>query len=180
MFAYCGNNPVNRFDPTGYDWLNDFIDWVEKKKEEASENKGTISNGINISCSCGGGFFVSFGIVRDFRGNVGIIVSSGVGGGFPSTSVMSNITVTEAPDIYKLNGAGTQIGGSVNVCGVSAGVEHVMAIDSEKEKAYQGVSFSVGPKASIPAEMHGEYGKSKVYGINLFDWLIGTLEAIAE
>ena len=54
MFAYCGNNPVNRFDPTGYDWLNDFIDWVEKKKEEASENKGTISNGINISCSCGG------------------------------------------------------------------------------------------------------------------------------
>ena len=37
MFAYCGNNPVNRFDPTGYDWLNDFIDWVEKKKEEKDD-----------------------------------------------------------------------------------------------------------------------------------------------
>ncbi len=28
MFAYCGNNPVMRVDPTGEAWYNDLYDWI--------------------------------------------------------------------------------------------------------------------------------------------------------
>jgi len=43
LFAYCGNNPVNRFDPSGNDWLdnlvNKFIAWTTGTKYEPASQQ---------------------------------------------------------------------------------------------------------------------------------------------
>ena len=35
-FAYCGNNPIVRSDPSGCNWWDDFVDWVEGAAEDVA------------------------------------------------------------------------------------------------------------------------------------------------
>ena len=37
MFAYCGNNPVSRTDPSGHSWIEDIFTYIEMIKEKMSE-----------------------------------------------------------------------------------------------------------------------------------------------
>ena len=47
MFAYCGNNPINRYDPNGYQW---FIEWSRDLAKYAQAAAGkTIPPTISLS-----------------------------------------------------------------------------------------------------------------------------------
>lgn len=51
MFAYCGNNPVSRLDPTGKSWFTDLVDKViegMKKNSGKEDNRGDGANLENM------------------------------------------------------------------------------------------------------------------------------------
>ena len=37
MFAYCGNNPVNRYDPRGCNWWDDLVGWIDDGIEKVED-----------------------------------------------------------------------------------------------------------------------------------------------
>ena len=57
--------------------------------------------------------------------------STGVGAGFPSVGVALAITFTDAGNIYLQRGLAAQVGGSVNVMGLSIGYDHSFFTNSE-------------------------------------------------
>lgn len=88
----------------------------------------TYSRGLNISGSPSAfSFNFQIGISVDTRGNVALqrSFSGGLTGGSPGASITSYKTITNVPNIKKLEGPGYQLGGSVGVpvCGVPIVVE---------------------------------------------------------
>ena len=181
MFAYCGNNPVNCSDPTGTSWINDLLDYlrekIEEEKEKSKDETGTKTVGINFASAYGPASFASLGLASDKRGNIGIVISGGGGAGFPSTGVTIFATQTNAPTVEKLNGLGTQVGGSVTVLGGSVGAEYVLFADSDTGQGYQGITVSMGfSPLPFNVELHGEVGTSKVFAINVYDVMISIID----
>lgn len=111
----------------------------------------------------------SLSVTTDTKGNVGIAVSGGVGGGSPSASVGVIQTATTAPDIYQQRGSSTQVGGSADIMGISIGIETSIFQNSDTLDTYYGGNLMAGIGAPIPAELHGEVAYSYVNGINIYD-----------
>jgi hypothetical protein len=186
MFAYCGNNPVSRIDSYGASWWQDFWsdvrDWLAEGKEDNSQERGTIAAGYSGSIAFGFSGTFGFGVTADKRGNAGLILFVNYGGGMPSASVNGFITITNAPDIYKTTGMGTEVGASVSAGPISIGGEYVMLIDSETGETYHGGTYLGGmspPKLPIPAELHG--GASQTWmplSINIYDIAISIIDHI--
>ena len=64
-------------------------------------------------------------MTKDWKVNVGIIVSANTGGGTPSASLSKYKSKTNAPTIYHQKGTSAQIGGSIDI-GTSLGLEYVV------------------------------------------------------
>ena len=197
MFAYCGNNPIISCDPTGtWSVPNSIVnanamnrlggssiypisdrDRVQQEGKRANRC-GTLIIGASFSKIHGAGESVTVGVVADTYWNVGLIITPAVGGGFPSAGAVGVVGITNAPTIYDLSGWSGQAGGSINVGGFSAGAETSFFANSQNGQPYQGLSFMLGAKASLPVELHGTIGYSYVHGKNLFDILIDATNVI--
>ena len=182
MFAYCNNNPISRFDPTGYSWWGDCWEWVKEKtenlKEKASKNSdGTGTIGVTTSAAFGAGGGLSAGITFDAKGNIGFVTTINAGGGFPSAGIGGYMTVTNAPNIYKQSGLGTVVGASGGPGVVAVGGEYCLMIDTETNEAYHGgtISVTAGLYPTV-VECHGEVGYTSVAGFNIFDIFIGLAD----
>ena len=179
MFIYAANNPINNSDPSGQWIIKNAIKWVAKKvvkpavnliKKTKASARGTETKGLNLSGAFGVDGSVSAGITTDKKGNIGIILTSNAGVGTPSGSLCAFETNTNAPDIYTQRGASTQIGGSLDAYGVNVGAEYSFFQDSKTNEIYHGVTFWAGMSFEpTPAELHGEKGKSVVYGFNVYE-----------
>ena len=66
MFAYCGNNPINACDPTGYlfEWVDDAWDWIT---EAASDVGEAIWDGLTAA---GRGICIASGWCADREADV--------------------------------------------------------------------------------------------------------------
>ena len=183
MFAYCANNPVARSDVYGTRWFGDLCDRLREiintRKEKARKRKGgTLTSGINLGAASGQAVFGSAGIAADMQGNIGLVVAAGGGAGFPSTGATYFQTYTSAPTIYKLNGVGSQVGGSISVPGAAVGAEYVLFADSDTAEPYHGLTVFAGPALEIPVELHAEVGTAKVYGVNIYDSMLYIVDWI--
>ena len=187
MFAYCGNNPVNNSDPDGlcpYD--GSVCDFRRLERGLPPRNckcakkqvNQTLTVGVTGKAAFGVDGSVSIGLAVDSKGNIGIIKSIGLGGGTPSASFSVFEAYTNAPDIEKLKGASTQIGGSIDF-GASVGVDGIFFKNQETNENYYGNSVSVGIGVGvIPFEFHSEVVNSDLVTINnkplivnIFDFL---------
>ena len=67
LYAYCGNDPVNRFDPTGHSWesfWNGVGDWFSDNWVKLAIGAGVVVIGAIVTaatCGTGLGFFAAFG-----------------------------------------------------------------------------------------------------------------------
>ena len=101
LYAYCENNNVNLYDPTG-----------------------NVVFGIGITCQymCLTGGFVSVTYLWDNKGNHGIFISTGVGVGLFGVSLAVSATFSWRSTVYDYIGTyGWSIGGSLTI-GPGAGV----------------------------------------------------------
>ena len=187
LFLYAANNPINNSDPSGHWIIKNAIKWVAKnivrpivKKIEKNSRKanGTYSYGVNISGSPSAfSFNMQGGISFDRKGNVALQtnISGGVTGGSPGISATSYKTVTNAPNIRKLNGIGGQVGGSVAALVYGApvfiGGDINIIPDSDSTKIYHGITSNVGI-GTPGGELHVEWGETYTWEqteFNVFD-----------
>ena len=168
MFAYCANNPIAYHDYTGMLPTNNQIQsqfmtesgygWVERyvtipKKELFS---GTISTGGVGAAYAGGGAEASVGFVIDGKGNAGLVETLGVGAGTPSAGGGIYISYSTAPTIDKLAGTAYYVGGSIDILGISLGMETSIFNDNiDPGITYVSYSFAISFGAPIPLEEHG-------------------------
>ena len=202
MFAYCGNNPVSGYDPTGNwpEWLKDAVKWVSSNvvkpvvktvQAALSQTDFTLSTGINISGTPSFWIFNGqIGPTLDSKGNIAIQYS--LGGGFtvgnPSLSIAGYTSITNAPSINDLNGLCYQFGGSVIVpverVPVFFGDDISIIPNEDGGKNIYGNSFSAGLAAgSAGGEGHVEWGKTGTIGktqINIFSFARYVYRRIME
>ena len=201
MFAYCGNNPVNREDPTGHAFMQVdyntsgqpigmFVDVgcgsascglfgantvsLVEDKEPITERTGTTAYGLSLSGAFGIAGSVAFAVTFDERGNVGFMFTKSIGGGTPSAGINLFKTTTNAPSIQDQAGGGLNMGGSVSVGPLSAGGEYNMLLAGED--MYHGYTVEAGTGIGLPAEFHAAYSDTNVWEIfNLYEALWGIV-----
>ena len=67
LYAYCGNDPINRYDPTGHSWesfWNGVGDWFSDNWVKLAIGAGVVIVGAIVTaatCGTGLGFFAAFG-----------------------------------------------------------------------------------------------------------------------
>ena len=175
LFAYCFNNPVNMDDQTGNwpKWIKDTVKWVAKNivrpivksaQKTFSEVDLTYSTGVNVSATPSAWIFNGqIGVSIDTKGNVAIqaSVGGGITGGDPGISITRYQSVTNAPNIDKLNGAYYQVGGSMAVpvegIPVAVGGDVMFMPDAELNTEYFGLTGNVG-FGTPGMEFHVEWG----------------------
>lgn len=175
MFAYCMNNPVNMSDPTGNwpKWIKNTVKWiatnivkpiVKTVQETLSQVDLTYSTGINVSGTPSAFIFNGqIGVSMDTKGNVAIQASGGAGvtGSDPSISITRYRSVTNAPNINKLNDSYYQIGGSIAMpiegVPVAAGGDVMFMPDPELNTTYFGLTGNIG-FGTPGKELHSEWG----------------------
>lgn len=181
-FAYCGNNPIVRIDPTGKKWMEPLWEHIRdtliNEKEKAAANKDeTTSTGLTASAAFGIGASTSLGVTKDTKGNVGLALTLNGGGGFPSVGVGIYKSKNNAPTIYHQQGWGAVVGASGGPVAIAGGGEYNMMIDQDNNCAYHGATASVtyGFYPTI-VEVHGELGYTWVWGVNVYDVAIAFAE----
>ena len=134
-----------------------------KYKEKAANNdkEGTFAYGITGLAAFGASATASVAVVWDKKGNTGIMLTTGAGGGTPSASFGALYSFTNAPTIDKLNGVSSQYGGSASYY-VSIGGEFTMFEDSSTNKIYTGGTLTVGMGTPTVAEAHSDLTNSWV------------------
>lgn len=189
MFAYCLNNPVNLDDSEGNwpQWLKDGIKWATKEigkpivkaiQNSLAEVDMTVSAGYNVSGTPSFWIFNGqLGISADTKGNVAIQKSFGGGltVGNYGISGTGYASITNAPNIDKLNGPFYQVGGSsaavVGGVPVAAGGDIVFMPDTELNKGYFGLTGNIG-FGTPGVEAHVEWGNTSTFTatrFNVFD-----------
>jgi len=131
-YVYCGNNPVRFVDPSGA--------WTI-----AIGGEGAAAFALRGTA---GGQLVYDG--TDF----GLLLYAGIGGGTPSASLTSTVTVTNAPTITDLNETGFASGGSITAP-IGGAVGPNVGGEYNSTGLYSGIIFSIGGGTSLP-EAHGE------------------------
>ena len=175
QFVYCFNNPVNMDDTSGNwpKWIKNTVKWVAKNivkpvvktiQKTLSNVDLTYSTGVNVSGTPSAWIFNGqIGVSMDTKGNVAIQASGGGGitGGDPSISITRYQSVTNAPNIDKLNDAYYQMGGSVanlvDGVPVAAGGDVMFMPDTELNTVYFGLTGNVG-FGTPGKEFHVEWG----------------------
>ena len=189
MFSYGFNNPVNMDDQTGHwpKWVKNTVKWATKNianpvvkmvQKVLSKVNVTYSQGINVSGTPSAFIFnLQAGISIDAKGNVAIQGSFGGGftGGSPGASITAYRSVTTAPSIYKLNGLGYQIGGSVGIpvqgIPLAVGGDFNIIPDDILNTIYLGATTNVG-FGTPGGEFHVEWGETATWTatqFNIFD-----------
>ena len=175
LFAYCFNNPVNMDDQTGNwpKWIKNTVKWVAKNivkpvvktvQKTLSKVDLTYSTGVNVSGTPSAWIFNGqIGVSMDTKGNVAIQASGGGGitGGDPGISITRYQSVTNAPNIDKLNDAYYQVGGSIAVpiegVPVAVGGDVMFMPDPELNTGYFGLTGNAG-FGTPGKEVHVEWG----------------------
>ena len=175
LFAYCFNNPVNMDDQAGNwpNWIKNTVKWVAKNivkpvvktvQKALSKVDLTYSTGVNVSGTPSAWIFNGqIGVSMDTKGNVAIQASGGGGitGGDPGISITRYQSVTNAPNIDKLNDAYYQVGGSIAVpiegVPVAAGGDVMFMPDPGLNTGYFGLTGNVG-FGTPGKEFHVEWG----------------------
>ena len=195
MFAYCENNPVMYSDPTGHWIIKNLVKWLAKEvvrpivksvQNTLANVDATFTTGLSLSmCTEFWSFNVQGGISIDTKGNVAI-QGTGAGGlctGPFGFSACGYNMITNAPNIYKLEGPGYQVGGTMNIAGtpIVVGGEANIIPDEELGKVYGGVTGIMGFGASN--EVHVEWGETRTLKgseFNIFDAAHGIYIKIME
>ena len=175
LFAYCFNNPVNMDDQAGNwpKWIKNTVKWVAKNivkpvvktvQKTLSKVDLTYSTGVNVSGTPSAWIFNGqIGVSMDTKGNVAIQASGGGGitGGDPGISITRYQSVTNAPNIDKLNDAYYQVGGSIAVpiegVPVAAGGDVMFMPDPALNTGYFRLTGNVG-FGTPGKEFHVEWG----------------------
>ncbi len=187
IFIYCANDSINNTDPNGQWIIKNAIKWVTKNiakpfvknvQKSLSKVDATYSSGINISGTPSAFIFnLQEGVAIDTKGNVALQGSfaGGFTGGSPGVSITAYQTVTNAPNIGKLNGPGYQMGGSVGVpiygVPLAIGGDFNIIPDTDLNKTYYGATSNVG-FGTPGGEFHVELGETATWNktqFNIFD-----------
>ena len=187
MFAYCFNNPVNAEDSDGNwpKWIKKTVKWVAKniakpliKKAQKGLSKVslTYSTGINVSGTPSAWIFnVQMGVSIDTKGNVAIQASGGGGitKGNLGISVTRYRSVSNAPNVNKLENEYYQVGGSIAfpVEGVPLAAGGDIMFMPDENTGYFGITGNKG-LGSPGKEFHVEWGETITFTetqFNIFD-----------
>jgi len=182
MFAYCGNNPVNGYDPSGTwprfvdvviekgkECVQEFRDYLTERKE--MEYSGTLVFGIDYLLGFGAGSSGNLGLGLDNNGNIGLVAGMFYGAGMPGVSLTGFVSLSNASSLQALEGSSFSVGGSGGECAVFGGEATIMP-DARKGSTSVAGTFQMGIGVGVPFEVHGQYGESRVVSINIFDLLI--------
>ena len=198
LFTYAANNPVNISDSSGHWIIKSAVKWFAKNvvkpvvksvQKKLGKVNRTYSRGTNISGSPNiFSFNLQCGISVDTKGNVAVQVSyaGGVTTGSSGGSITSYRTVTNAPNIKKLEGPSYQCGGSVGIpvsnIPIAAGGDFNIIPDKELNRTYFGTTTNVGI-GTPGAEVHIEWGETATWKqtqFNVFDIAQGVYVKIME
>ena len=197
LFIYAANSPLNNSDPNVRWIIKDAIKLgasigmavFQAVREVLSTVDGTYSTGINISASPGiFSFNAQCGIAIDTKGNIAFQGSfmGGFTGGSPGASVSLYRTVTNAPNIDKLEGTGYQIGGSAGIpvygIPIAVGGDFVIIPDETENDVYFGNTINAG-FGTPGGEGHVEWGETATWGktrFNVFGLIDDIYKKISE
>ena len=193
MFAYCGNNPVIRYDSSGnyfcvlgaetYGFLGNTLDQYIGGKSggigggyaiEKDDLIPDITHTKSITVSAAMGDYIatkSLGLSTDYMGShalqdsTALGVTSGTGTGFGVTH-----TFTNAKSVFDLEGESTNVG-------FSFGTYYVLSIDlvifspaSDPSSTKYGIS--IGVSVGVGLEAHCSYtNTSTLFSWKPFEWL---------
>ena len=146
---------------------------MQMQKENGQKKDGTFSAGLTFSATPSGfNFLGALNLSADFSGNIGFQGTLGAGPtiGTPGISGGPAITITSAPNIYKLNGFAANIGATAAVK-YGMGCDLIYMEDKEMKKEYIGASAALLFGAGAEAHYHGT-NTSTFLQINIFD--VGT------
>ena len=142
LFAYCSNNPVNRFDPSGFK---------------------AYSMGITANATALLGISLSIGISWDDKGNWGFQFSHAQptenNGSYGILDAGAGIFFGEywsADTIYDLEGGGTQVGASAGASWYAGG-DAIWLEDGDSE--YDGFQFNIGYGAGV--DVHANFTQTE-------------------
>jgi len=155
-YLYCGNDPLNRLDPTGLITFH---------------ITGTVMGSFGWS-----GIRQS-GIVFDDKGNWGWINVTGIGGGSPAGNAGVSFGATSAYDIFELEKWGADFGASGS--GEWLGLPISIGGDIIFGRKWWGaqVTFSGSIPDFIPCEYHTHFSHSKVYSFReIYDSFTAAIE----
>ena len=174
IFAYCGNNSVIHSDRSGTRYDDFFVSSITRMQKRAARSKKTsekrfpkktepilikYNNAYVVGNSVSVGFFaylgLSKGLAFDHEGNVAVINTISIGRATPDLSASGFMSLTNAKNVYELEGLSKQFGFSGDADGVSVG--------GDISWSDNGI-VQTGPSAGAgfsPAEYH--YGYSYSY-----------------
>ncbi len=145
MFAYCGNNPVMGYDPTGT-WVIGIMG-------------GSVSGGFGVGGSIG------VMTIFDGKGNVAEVVIGYYGGGTPNVGASIDfLTYSSAEDIFQfVYGYSICVGGSYEF----ASLDVCLGSDMDGN-AFAGFTISGGVSAA-PAELHAGIGFAQITELIMYE-----------
>ena len=195
FFAYCGNNPVKRFDPAGNSFISDFTDWIGDGLDYLIGQTQNVTSKINICLSQGYAGNASPMIVDDLqaaclsfdtRGNIALQYQPLTLGFTTSDSPSASFVVTTAVSFVEsveiLNGEGTSAGISVFTpfYGLGGGIDYNIIGSHNDEKTYKGFTASAGVGVPSP-EVHVLSGKTyTAFRINVYSIAHGCVRKFKE
>ena len=179
MFAYCGNDPVNRGDPAGC-WWEDLLKQIYNNViYPASEIVESVLSHFNSTLSIGGALTISLGVVViNYQYSLAIDTSGdvvwqytqgdGAGAGMGVSFTFFAMT-TNAPSVDDLQGIGYQYGGSISD-GFCIGGDGILIPNEDKKQVYTGHDINIGV-SSPGCEVHVIRGKTKniTCKVNIFE-----------